>query len=308
MFNFEKRHTTLEEIIRRKTQERYQKGEEEKKKKKEIPMEKTEEEKIKEIAAKIDEVYFKSIGETLVKWQLKNEFMYGDIDRFVESQFSPIVSEIKIEHLEKILNRFIKRGVGKEEYFTPEAGLVFSYLLNETFRKHIEEQKAKGVKPENIKVVEIKLNTGELEEPLSYLGRGIPEKLRLIIDGNARNSVGEKADGGQIIVNGDVGNGTGLEMENGLIIVKGNAGEGTGERMKNGKILIKKDCGERTGSEMVGGELDVVGRAEEFFLSSTFLKNIAKKFSQPAFSEKNKGKVIYMGRKIFENGKRIQSE
>lgn len=314
MFNFNRRRSP-EEIIKSRIKERYQRGKEEEDKKKEIPGETTEEEKTEEIVAKIDEAYLKSIGETSVKGQLKNEFMYGDIDGFIENKFSSIIPDIKIEYLEKILNGFIKKGVEENEYLTPEVGLVISYLANETFKRYIKEEEAKGVKPEDIKPMEVKLDTRGLEEQelkkplkLDFLGYKIPEKLRLIINGNAGNSVGEKNDGGQIIVNGDTEHGTGSEMKKGLIIVKGKAGDGTGQGMEGGKILIEKDCGERTGCDMRGGELNIVGRVEEFFLSSTFLKNIAKKFSQPAFSKENKGKITYMGRKIFENGKRIQSE
>ncbi len=268
--------------------------------KEEIP----EEREIKKIVDKIGDAYSKGIEGRSVKGQLKHEFMYGNIDRFVESQFSSIVSDIKIGNLEKILNQFIKKGAEEKKYFTPEAGLVFSYLANESFKKHIEREKAKGVKYEDIKPIEVKIDTQKLKEPLRFLGYKIPEKLRLIIDGNAENSVGEKNQGGEIIVNGDVGNGTGLEMEKGLIVVKGNAKEGTGEGMKGGKILIKGDCKERSGGDMRGGELNIVGRAEEFFLSSTFARNITEKFSQSAFSEENNGRVMYMGRKIFENGKK----
>lgn len=256
--------------------------------------------------ARIDKIYLKPISERIIiKDQLKNEFMYGNIDRFMEGQFSSVIPDIKIEYLEQILNGFIKKGIEEKERLTPEAGLVISYLANETFKRYIKEEEAKGVKPEDIKSVQIKLDTRELKEPLSFLGRKIPEKLRLIIDGNAGNSVGEKSDGGQVIVDGNTGNGTGLEMEKGLIVVKGNAGDGTGEGMKSGKILIEKDCGERTGCDMTGGELDIVGKVEEFFLSSTLARNITENFPHLLFQKKTGVKLHIWEEKSLKTGKKL---
>ncbi|MBU4298449.1 hypothetical protein KJ636_00165 [Patescibacteria group bacterium] len=308
MFNFEKRHTTPEEIIKRKIKESYQKREE-RKAKKEPTKERTEEEKIEDIVGGTNEVYRK-IKEQ-VGYNFETEFMIGNAERAMEIMYDGMkerkISEIKIGNLEKVLNEFVKTGVEKR-YSASELGFIISFLAKKSVEEYVKKEKQKGKELKDINVVDVKLPTKGLKEPLHFLGYKIPEKLRLIIDSNAGNSVGEKNRGGQIIVNGNVRNGTGLKMEKGMIIVKGNAGGGTGEGMKGGKILIKGDCGERTGSEMMGGELDVVGKAEEFFLSSTFVRNITKKFSPSAFSEENKGKITYMGRKIFENGKRIQSE
>lgn len=279
---FNKEVPGLEKILPKKFEKKESKT-------KEIPEELGE---IEKTLAGIDEIYGK-----IKKISFDTEFMLGQAEKVTESMYTEVqrlmtekqIPEIRVENLEKILNGFIKRG--EEKYSASELGFIVSFLAKKSVEKYIEEEKAKGKKLEHIEPIVIKLNTRELKEPPNLLGYKFPEKIRLIINGNAGNSLGEKNDGGEIEVLGDAGDLVGLEMKKGLITIKGNARDRAGAEMTGGKIEITGNVGKGTAADMRGGELSIGGKV--------------KNFSQTAFLKNNEGKIKYRGRYIE---KRIESE
>ncbi|WP_052570058.1 hypothetical protein [Endomicrobium proavitum] len=116
-----------------------------------------------------------------------------------------------------------------------------------------------------------------------YIGRALPEKVKIKINGfpgndmaaymdgaelevfgNGQDAVGNTMNGGRIIVHGNCGDTTGYAMRGGEIYVEGYVGYRVGIHMKEYKeikpvIVIGKKAGDFLGEYMAGGAIIVLG-------------------------------------------------
>ncbi len=83
-----------------------------------------------------------------------------------------------------------------------------------------------------------------------YIGGGLKERVKIIINGTPGNDLGAFMNGPKIIVNGNAQDGIANTMNDGEIIVHGSAGDIIGYGMRGGKVYIKGDVGYRVGIHM----------------------------------------------------------
>jgi len=83
-----------------------------------------------------------------------------------------------------------------------------------------------------------------------YIGAGLSENVKIIINGVPGNDLGCFMNGPEIIVNSNAQDGIGNTMNAGKIIVYGDAGDIVGHSMRGGKIYIKGNVGYRVGIHM----------------------------------------------------------
>ncbi len=97
-----------------------------------------------------------------------------------------------------------------------------------------------------------KINTIELNNILGqrYIGDGLQDKIRILINGVPGNDLAAFMDGPEIEVFGNVQDGVGNTMNSGRIIVHGGAGDILGYSMRGGDIYVKNDVGYRSGIHM----------------------------------------------------------
>jgi len=116
---------------------------------------------------------------------------------------------------------------------------------------------AKGVyfRELNMKIKEYVRN-GEKEillknvEGQRYIGDGIQENCRIIIEGTPGNDMAAYMDGAEIIVHGNAQDAIANTMNSGRIVVHGNAGDTAGYGMRGGEVYIKGNVGYRVGIHM----------------------------------------------------------
>lgn len=142
-----------------------------------------------------------------------------------------------VEYSAKDIGKFCST-LESEGCFVP--GLFVSALANKIFEYGIRV----AIKP---------------KAKIDYLGY-MQSKGKLIIKGNAGDSLGEKMEGGEIIVYGNAGNWIGAAMWEGSITISGNAGHSAANHMEGGEIMIKGNADWHTGFFMHGGKLIVSGR------------------------------------------------
>lgn len=83
-----------------------------------------------------------------------------------------------------------------------------------------------------------------------YIGGGLKERVKIIINGTPGNDLGSFMNGPKIIVNGNAQDGIANTMNDGEIIVHGSVGDIIGYGMRGGKVYIKGDVGYRVGIHM----------------------------------------------------------
>jgi len=83
-----------------------------------------------------------------------------------------------------------------------------------------------------------------------YIGDGIRDNIKIIINGIPGNNLGAFMNGPEIEVFGNVQDATGNTMNEGRIIIHGNAGDVTGYSMRGGEIFIRNNVGYRSGIHM----------------------------------------------------------
>jgi glutamate synthase domain-containing protein 3 len=101
-------------------------------------------------------------------------------------------------------------------------------------------------------------NTIETEKTISlknvfgqrYIGRGLPEKVKLKIYGVPGNDMAAYMDGAELEIFGNAQDAVGNTMNNGRIIVHGNCGDTLGYAMRGGEIYVEGNVGYRVGIHM----------------------------------------------------------
>jgi len=83
-----------------------------------------------------------------------------------------------------------------------------------------------------------------------YIGRGLPEKVKLKIYGTPGNDMAAYMDGAEIEVFGNGQDAVGNTMNYGKIVVHGNCGDTLGYAMRGGAIYVERDVGYRVGIHM----------------------------------------------------------
>jgi glutamate synthase domain-containing protein 3 len=83
-----------------------------------------------------------------------------------------------------------------------------------------------------------------------YIGRGLPEGVKIKIYGTPGNDMAVYMDGAEIEVFGNVQDGVGNTMNAGRIIVHGRCGDTLGYAMRGGEIYIEGNVGYRVGIHM----------------------------------------------------------
>ncbi len=103
-----------------------------------------------------------------------------------------------------------------------------------------------------------------------YIGDGLTQKVKIIIEGVPGNDLGAFMDGPTVIVNDNAQDGVGNTMNSGKIVVKGHAGDVLGYGMRGGRVFVLGDVGYRIGIHMKSfkDQVPVIvagGRAGDFF-------------------------------------------
>lgn len=83
-----------------------------------------------------------------------------------------------------------------------------------------------------------------------YIGDGLKNDIKIIINGTPGNDLGAFMDGPSIEVFGNGQDGIGNTMNSGKIIIHGDCGDILGYSMRGGKIYIEGDAGYRAGIHM----------------------------------------------------------
>ncbi|MDR1941220.1 MAG: hypothetical protein LBQ47_02730 [Endomicrobium sp.] len=83
-----------------------------------------------------------------------------------------------------------------------------------------------------------------------YIGRGLPENVKIKINGFPGNDMGAYMDGAELEIFGNGQDAVGNTMNNGRIVIHGNAGDTTGYAMRGGEIYVKGNVGYRVGIHM----------------------------------------------------------
>ncbi len=85
-----------------------------------------------------------------------------------------------------------------------------------------------------------------------YIGDGIREKVKIIIEGVPGNDLAAFMDGPTIIVKDNAQDNIGNTMNSGKVVVHGHAGDVLGYGMRGGKLHVLGDVGYRVGIHMKG--------------------------------------------------------
>jgi hypothetical protein len=126
------------------------------------------------------------------------------------------------------------------------------------------------------------------QEDKDHIGEGM-QRGTIIVKKNAGDWLGKQMEGGKIISEKDVGQFCGSDMHDGVIIVKGSARNGwVAPMMEGGMLTVEGYAKHKNASGMIGGTLDIRGEVESF--------------AESAFSEENKGKIIWKNVTIWDNG------
>ncbi|HUS80395.1 MAG TPA: hypothetical protein VM283_03945 [Armatimonadota bacterium] len=80
-----------------------------------------------------------------------------------------------------------------------------------------------------------------------YIGAGLREGVRLILNGVPGNDLAAFMNGAEIMVNANAQDGVGNTMNAGRIYVRGDAGDLLGHSMRGGRIFVKGQVGYRAG-------------------------------------------------------------
>jgi methylamine---glutamate N-methyltransferase subunit B len=91
------------------------------------------------------------------------------------------------------------------------------------------------------------------------LGVGLPEGVKLTIDGSVGYYVAGLNDGATVTVHGGAGWGAGESMRDGTIVIDGNAGNAVAASIRAGTVVVRGDASTRAGIAMKGGMLIVAG-------------------------------------------------
>jgi glutamate synthase domain-containing protein 3 len=83
-----------------------------------------------------------------------------------------------------------------------------------------------------------------------YIGAGLPDGVRLRVDGTPGNDLGAFMDGAEVLVDGNAQDGVGNTMNAGRIAVMGHAGDIPGYSMRGGTVLVRDSVGYRAGIHM----------------------------------------------------------
>ncbi|MDR3071400.1 MAG: hypothetical protein LBU29_02260 [Endomicrobium sp.] len=83
-----------------------------------------------------------------------------------------------------------------------------------------------------------------------YIGRGLPEKVKLKIYGIPGNDMAACMDGAELEIFGNAQDAVGNTMNYGNIIVHGNCGDTLGYAMRGGEIYVEGNVGYRVGIHM----------------------------------------------------------
>lgn len=103
--------------------------------------------------------------------------------------------------------------------------------------------------------------TIELENPGARhnLGVGLPEGVRLVVDGSAGYYVAGLNDGATVEVRGSAGWGAAESMRDGTVVIDGNAGNAVAASIRAGTVVLRGDASTRAGIAMKGGTLLIAG-------------------------------------------------
>jgi glutamate synthase domain-containing protein 3 len=83
-----------------------------------------------------------------------------------------------------------------------------------------------------------------------YIGDGLMDKVKIVINGVPGNDLGAFMDGPTLVVNDNAQDGVGNTMNSGKIVVKGHAGDVLGYGMRGGKVFVTGNVGYRVGIHM----------------------------------------------------------
>jgi glutamate synthase domain-containing protein 3 len=83
-----------------------------------------------------------------------------------------------------------------------------------------------------------------------YIGRGLPEGIKVKIYGTPGNDMGSYMDGTELEVFGNGQDAVGNTMNSGKIIIHGSCGDTLGYAMRGGEIYVEKNVGYRVGIHM----------------------------------------------------------
>ncbi|MDR2772077.1 MAG: hypothetical protein LBB93_01250 [Elusimicrobiota bacterium] len=83
-----------------------------------------------------------------------------------------------------------------------------------------------------------------------YIGRALPNKAKLTINGTPGNDMAAYMSGAEIEVIGNAQDGVGNTMNAGKVIIHGNCGDTAGYAMRGGAIYIEGNAGYRVGIHM----------------------------------------------------------
>lgn len=83
-----------------------------------------------------------------------------------------------------------------------------------------------------------------------YLGAGMPEGKKLVINGTPGNDMAAFLEGGELEVFGNAQEAVGNTMNGGRIIIHGHCGDALGYAMRDGEIYVEGDIGYRGGIHM----------------------------------------------------------
>jgi methylamine---glutamate N-methyltransferase subunit B len=91
------------------------------------------------------------------------------------------------------------------------------------------------------------------------LGVGLPECVRVTIEGSVGYYVAGLNDGATVVVHGGAGWGAAESMRDGLVDIEGNAGNAVAASIRAGTVVVRGDASTRAGIAMKGGVLIVAG-------------------------------------------------
>jgi glutamate synthase domain-containing protein 3 len=145
---------------------------------------------------------------------------------------------------------------GEKDMFEIDAKGVYYRDLNQMVREAV----SKGEKEILLKNV-----NGQY-----YIGDGLREKVKIIVEGVPGNDLAAFMDGPTIVVKDNAQDNICNTMNSGKVIVEGHAGDVLGYGMRGGKLFIKGDVGYRVGIHMKGYKKHIPviiagGTAGDFF-------------------------------------------
>ncbi|MCK8817971.1 hypothetical protein MWH28_11445 [Natroniella sulfidigena] len=103
-----------------------------------------------------------------------------------------------------------------------------------------------------------------------YIGDGLTEQAKLIINGTPGNDLAAFGNGAELVINGNGQDGIANTMNGGQIIIHGSVGDTLGYSMRGGEVYVKGDVGYRVGIHMKGYQdkqplIIIGGTAGDFF-------------------------------------------